>query len=341
MRLDFIANSGKIIMQKNILATGSVLLFVLLPLKATAATFDRLYIFGDSLSDNGNIFNVSQEFPELTGGLYPPSPPYFAGHFSSGPVWVEYLSQDLGLSLPTPVTTLSPTQLNGSIDFAFGGAGSGAGNTVAPLAPPQVLPGLQTQVTDFKAIFPQADPNALYTLWSGADDYLFGQQANPTVTVDNITTAITNLAALGARDFIVPNLPDLSQLPATRGNSTFSQDTTSHNSALANALAGLESQNPAPNITLLDVYSAEQQQFQNGQFLNVTDACLAGNGVPCSDPQDYFFWDTYHPTTTVQRIVANLAEADLNIQPVPEPSEAAGLLAFGAFTALLMLHKRS
>jgi hypothetical protein len=143
-------------------------------------------------------------------------------------------------------------------------------------------------------------------------------------------------------------LPDLSQLPATQGNPILSQDTTKHNSALVNALAGLESQNPALNITLLDVYSAEQQQFQNGQFVNVTDACLADNGVPCSDPQDYFFWDTYHPTTAVQRILANLAEADLNIQPVtapsgelsqpvPEPSEAAGLLAFSAFSALWIL----
>ncbi|MBV8884143.1 MAG: SGNH/GDSL hydrolase family protein [Chroococcidiopsidaceae cyanobacterium CP_BM_RX_35] len=328
-------------MKKSIIAIGSVLLSVLLsPLKVTAATFDRLYIFGDSLSDNGNIFNVSQEFPQLTGGAYPPSPPYFAGHFSNGPIWVEYLSQDLGLPLPTPVTTLSQTQLNGSIDFAFGGAGSGAGNTVVPLAPPQVLPGLQTQVTDFKTIFPQADPNALYTVWSGADDYLFGRQTNPNVTVDNITTAITNLAAAGARNFIVPNLPDLGQLPATRGNSTLTQETITHDSALANALASLKSQDPTLNITLLDVYSAEQQQFQNGQFLNVTDACLANNGVPCSNPQDYFFWDTYHPTTAVHRIIANLAEADLNTQTVPEPSEAVGLLAFGAFGALWMLHKR-
>ena len=328
-------------MKKSWIAIGSILLSVLIsPLKATAATFDRLYVFGDSLSDNGNIFNVSQEFPQLTGGPYPPSPPYFAGRFSNGPVWVEYLSQDLGLSLPTPVTILNPTQPNGSIDFAFGGAGSGAGNTVAPSAPPQLLPGLQTQVTDFQAIFPQADPNALYTVWSGADDYLFGQQTDPSVTVNNITTAITNLATSGARDFIVPNLPDLGQLPATRDNQTLTQDTTTHNSALANALASLESQNPSLNITLLDVYAAQQQQFQNGQFLNVADACLADNGVPCPAPQNYFFWDTYHPTTAVHRIIANLAEADLNIQPVPEPSQVVGLLAFGAFSTLGMLYKR-
>ena len=50
-----------------------------------AAPITDLYVFGDSLSDTGNLF-------ALTFGIEPPSPPYFDGRFSDGPVWVETLA---------------------------------------------------------------------------------------------------------------------------------------------------------------------------------------------------------------------------------------------------------
>ena len=59
---------------------------------ATAApVFDRLVVFGDSLSDVGN-----------------------AGRFSNGPVWVEQLATRLGLAI-------MPSQ-KGGLNFAVGGA---------------------------------------------------------------------------------------------------------------------------------------------------------------------------------------------------------------------------
>jgi len=50
---------------------------------ATAQDYDRLVVFGDSLSDNGNLFLA-------TGGAQPPAP-YYQGRFSSGPVFTELL----------------------------------------------------------------------------------------------------------------------------------------------------------------------------------------------------------------------------------------------------------
>jgi len=46
------------------------------PLKASAADFSQFVVFGDSLSDTGNLFNVTQSLP--TGPL--PPPPYFQGY---------------------------------------------------------------------------------------------------------------------------------------------------------------------------------------------------------------------------------------------------------------------
>jgi GDSL-like Lipase/Acylhydrolase len=47
--------------------------------------FDQLVVFGDSLSDTGNL-------SKGLGGQFPPSPPFFNGRFSDGPLWLEYLA---------------------------------------------------------------------------------------------------------------------------------------------------------------------------------------------------------------------------------------------------------
>ncbi len=46
-------------MKQHILTTGFVFLSFMLPLRATAANFSRMYVFGDSLSDIGNSFNTT------------------------------------------------------------------------------------------------------------------------------------------------------------------------------------------------------------------------------------------------------------------------------------------
>ena len=48
------------------------------------APFSEIVVFGDSLSDTGNLNLAS-------GGVFA-GPPYFSGRFSNGPVWVEVLA---------------------------------------------------------------------------------------------------------------------------------------------------------------------------------------------------------------------------------------------------------
>src|SRR5690242_16448431 len=52
---------------------------------AFTAPLKNIVIFGDSLSDTGNIYKKYFE-------SIPSSPPYFKGRYSNGPVWVEYLA---------------------------------------------------------------------------------------------------------------------------------------------------------------------------------------------------------------------------------------------------------
>ncbi len=69
---------------------------------------NQIYIFGESLSDSGNIFTVSTAASQLlpTISIAPPSPPYFQGRFADGPIWVDEIAQYLNLNL-VPATTLS------------------------------------------------------------------------------------------------------------------------------------------------------------------------------------------------------------------------------------------
>ncbi|MDP3368462.1 MAG: SGNH/GDSL hydrolase family protein, partial [Brevundimonas sp.] len=75
---------------------------------ASAQSYNRLVVFGDSLSDNGNLYAA-------TFNTQPTSPPFFQGRFSNGPVFTELLGFNAGRSaVGAPVT--------GSINYAYGGA---------------------------------------------------------------------------------------------------------------------------------------------------------------------------------------------------------------------------
>ncbi|MFB8787365.1 MAG: SGNH/GDSL hydrolase family protein [Potamolinea sp.] len=117
-------------MKKQILAAGFVVFSFMLPVKASETQkIEQIYTFGDSLSDVGNVYNLTLALKKVG---YPP-PPYVNGRFSNGIVWVEYLAKQLKLK-PVPFTTL-PTGVFSSpdgVNFAFGGSSSGLNN--APLS---------------------------------------------------------------------------------------------------------------------------------------------------------------------------------------------------------------
>ncbi|PAX45694.1 SGNH/GDSL hydrolase family protein [Brunnivagina elsteri] len=261
-------------MKKQLLAAGIIAFSISLPSKASAASF-RSYVFGDSLSDIGKAF-------ALTGQGIPPAP-YFNGRFSNGPVWVEYLSPAFGAK---------------QTNYAIGGANTGDTNTLIP-GNPLKLPGLAQQVEEFTATNPKVDEDALYILWAGANDYLGGGQTNPGIPVGNITNAVTSLAKLGAKNFLVANLPDLGKLPGTI-NKDFSTGlstlTAFHNTLLNSSLTTL-SQQLGLKMIQLDVNDLFSQAIATKVFANTTEPCLnlAAKTI-CSNPNDYLFWDDIHPT---------------------------------------------
>lgn len=273
----------------------------------SASAYSNLYVFGDSLSDSGNVY-------ALTGTTYPPAP-YYNGRFSDGPTYAENLAGKLTLSA-------TPSLLGGT-NYAYGGATAAPGSNISGFATD-----LGTQVSAFRGLSGPADANALYVLWAGANDL----RANPSAggisaALTGISGAVQGLYAEGARNFLVMNLPNLGLTPeaiasnnvaaATAGSAIFNANFDTTIGALRGGLAG-------SSIRTLDTFALLSDAVAHPSsygLTNVTSACVL---TPGCTPGSYLFWDTIHPTALGHRIIADAA---FNVLAVPEPETYALMLA--------------
>jgi phospholipase/lecithinase/hemolysin len=269
--------------------------------------FNQIYIFGDSLSDPGNLFS-------MTKGEIPANPPYPQQRFSNGLVWSEYFSAKFGL-YPKPFT--HSCWAEDGINFAVGGATTGKTNINGTS-----LPGLQQQLEAFIAPLHQndqrANPEALYILWAGANDYLGGNITNPAIPITNLSQSIQALYQVGARYILVFNLPELGDTPLASDSETINpsqlnQLSNIHNTLLNEALEQLRQSLTGVELGLVDIRALFKMVIANpGQFdlNNVTDSCLI---VACSRPEQYLFWDQLHPTTAAHQIIAETVFSSLQL----------------------------
>lgn len=284
----------------------------------------QMIVFGDSLSDNGNSF-------ALTFGAIPPSPPYFDGRFSNGIVAVEYLASNLGFSLDPYYDNEDGN------NFAVGGARTGTGNSnnddIAPFLPDVTLPGLTDQIDAFASSLDSdsADPNALYTVWAGPNDFLDylgdSMPADPAFLIEqgvsNLIDGVTDLTGLGAENLVVPNMPSLGRLPFS---SIFQGEATAisiaFNGGLSLALDNLEliADPVAANIIEVDVFAATEAIALNPEQFGLIDVTnpLLFSGLDPTTP-GFFFWDIFHPTTEAHALIADTLTQTIN-GTIPQPN---------------------
>ncbi|MBL8586967.1 MAG: autotransporter domain-containing protein [Methylobacteriaceae bacterium] len=271
---------------------------------SSAAAQSRLVVFGDSLSDNGNLAIA-------TGNAQPGYPSL---RFSNGLVWAEQLVGPLANFFP-----VGPVNNARSVDFAFGGA-----RTDTAVANP---PGVPTQVGAYFARGGAFGSNDVVSVWAGAND-LFqaipGAGANPataqavmsgvaTGAAANVAAQVSALAGAGASTIVVMNLPDIGVAPAFSPTpaaplATFSSLT--FNGALSAGLANVAAARAGANIISVDIASVFDQIRLNPAafgFANVTQACVAVAacvGGSLATQNSYLFWDGVHPTTAGHALVA-------------------------------------
>ncbi len=295
-----------------------------------AQTYSRLISFGDSLSDNGNLFTA-------TGN--PPAP--YNKRFTNDQVWAEYLSGSMqGWFTATSYTS-------GNLNLAWGGARSdSAANTNGP------IPGTPSQIGYFQAHGGTFGANDVASLWIGANDIFQGlpiAASNPSTASTYMTgvasAAATNavnqtaqLATLGAKTILVMNLPDLGNTPqfsadpTTASIATYSN--TVFNTALDTGLKTVAASATGSNIIEVDIKSAFNAIIANPAafgFTNVTQTCISqaacvtgSNDVKAK----YLFWDGVHPTSGGHRIVAALTAQYLY---TPTLTSGVGMLADEAY----------
>ena len=297
---------------------------------AAQATYTNLYIFGDSLSDTGNVFTAS-------GGLEPSDPPYYQGRLSNGPTWVETVAS--GLGFPTASTAL----LAGGNNYAWAGAFSSANGLVDPLLGIQT--GLQAQV--FGQWSGIADPGALYVLGIGGNDFRYVDAnhqpsatpySDPTTVLGNLLVSLSYMIDRGATNFLVANVPNMGLVPESDGHRAESTALAeAYNSALSTALVALATTRQVTIMEfdlfglLTDVISDTQNGGTQYGFLDATTPCFLPGAISCDDS---VFSDALHPTARIHELAGNAALALIAANQVPEPATLAlvvgALLAFAA-----------
>ena len=322
---------------------------------AAPAYAGSFYVFGDSLVDNGNT-------PKF-GIDYPP-PPYYDYHFSNGKVWAEYLPALTGLSFQPsndygvggafagPLDVLGTTYNNlENLPAALGEAGL-----------PVTLPSFLSEVTEFQATGQHFSNSDVVGVWVGANDYFATlalvnagyasatgaiTDAVQTVAVQT-TEGVNELVNLGARRFLVFNLPELGDTPE------FNQDgatiigeadeiSAAHNATLAQFMDG-EHGSTGANIIVVNTAQLFNELLANPAAYgktNTTAACIdtpACVTAATAVQNTYVFWDAVHPTTGTHYIIAEYAAASLNgLAGLAAPAQIA---AFGADAFTDQLNQR-
>lgn len=195
----------------------------------------RVVVFGDSLSDDGNLKRRLLVFPLS---------PYWQGRFSNGPNWTDHLAARTGLAV---------------LNEAYGGAVATrhpevpASTVIAAVEQGAqfILTGsVEGQVRDYLerdlatgAV--RAPEETVFVLWAGANDYISKEPFTGDIgtlldapsgeagyyrvvdeTVAAIGAQIRDLHAAGARRFVVLNLPNLGFTPIVVHNTSYAPRAT-------------------------------------------------------------------------------------------------------------------
>lgn len=311
---------------KNIIKTWLLVGTLMAPAGAWAEVdFDEVVVFGTSLSDAGNAFVLTglqntPPFDSLDFFIIPDAPYAIGGHhFLNGSTWVEQMARPLGLAKATRASfnDANPSAVN----YAIGGTRILEGDN---------KPSLNQQIGAFMADFgEQAPPEALYAVEMGSNDVrdAFSAVAVGLMTVpealgylataaDALKNHMGGLHAIGARKFLVLNVPPIGETPAIKMLGPEA-------SGLANSLSGyfnaqladrLDELNELEGVSIvrLDVHGIVTNIIQAPSDYGLTEvatACLTPGIAPyaCTNPDEHFFWDGVHPTKAVHSIFAQEA----------------------------------
>ncbi|GAC1648857.1 MAG: SGNH/GDSL hydrolase family protein [Acidobacteriaceae bacterium] len=299
--------------------------------------FKTIVVFGDSLSDTGNVAHQTQHYYgiRIPGTIADYTDGRFTDGFDTQPasalyrgVWIEQLAAAL------PYHPSVKNSLDGGTDYAFGFATTGPGPGAFTFGPGDIysvpIENIGLQITDFLAKSPKITHKILFVVWGGAIDVLYSKTPADVVAAAIRQAAnVQSLIDAGATDIIVPNLPPLGSTPRLNVypatiSGYYTQLTQLYNGTLATALDHLaipprhaddeaEHEDAGDvDIYRLDIFSLFNKVIAAPASYGLTNVKDSSQAKPGVNPDKYLFWDDLHPTTHVHDIIAFAAAQLLN-----------------------------
>ena len=302
----------KIIIMKLVLNKLIILILLLLGhccfsdyTVAQTSDFSKLVVFGDSLSDTGNLAAI--DLP----------PPFFENRISNGPVAVDFIAQAIGSNADRSDHLLGLN--DGGFNYAV------AGGNILGTDPED----LGQQVTAFlDRVNQQADADALYVVIIGGND-LRGLRSitDPEVASTRISALISQLAlqlnelnSAGARAFLVANVANVGRIPETRNLLAedpniairVEQYVRQYNAALSQLLSEFE-QTEGIAVVEFDLFQALEDILDNANslgFTNIEQGCFDSGDFSIEFEclvlgfDSRVFFDNIHPSARTYEIIA-------------------------------------
>ena len=175
---------------------------------------NKIVVFGDSLSDQGNL---KSWFRLLLKS------PYMGGRFTNGPNWLDYLHMETGIAIQ---------------NWSMGGAVTDIKANEYHRISTKIAGSVSDEIKRYRQQLGDDDKinnlaSTLFIIWTGGNDYLsklYSKNSMATfidkpddqylgykICIKNITENIINhvqtLYDIGARNFLVINMPDLGAMP--------------------------------------------------------------------------------------------------------------------------------
>jgi len=288
--------------------THVALCLLLLPLMASAQ-YDEIVVFGDSLSDNGNLAAINPGVGAIIN-----APPYDQGRVTNGPVAVEVLAELLRLPL-------SASLADGGDNYAVAGA------RAARLGGSLDFVSLSSQVTSYLGRSRPAR-GTLIVIFIGGNDVreslsLAREPARRLLirSADSIAAQVLRLINVGAENIMVAGSPDVSKTPEVLANARqlgsgllqrARWGTAFFNTALTSRMRRVETATDARIVgvdveSLFDAIDSDPDDFG---FSVVNRPCFQLNesGQPVYDREcgpgpdkikNFIYFDQIHPSAKI------------------------------------------
>ncbi len=270
---------------------------------------DNIVVLGDSISDNGNLYNMSFDFAPNRNSWY-------EGRFTNGPVWADYLSQNMKVNM---------------VDLAIGGVKTTNQMFVEKMDIIQLmLFSPYSQINYIPFYIRQDLHKTLFFVTIGGND-IFSVEGLPSAkayqkidkTIDNYELIVRKMLDFGAENIILVEVPELGKLPHyhNKGGAVISMSNYSnyYNGKMQLMRDKIYKEFKDKGIKIFVYHLVE---FLNKDFKaqNIPISCL--NVTEFNDEEktdvdytskqgdfikgcpDTIYWDDIHPTTYVHKKVA-------------------------------------